>query len=226
MNNWKSILYFGIGVIAGAVGGTFGTRNYFKKKYSEVADRQINDMENYYNRTDEYARLEISEEDEEVNPTQNADRSKGPLGKDARDDIKKKLERNWQGTTNYAAMYNQKKQEEEEATDETEESEEDPGKEWTEQHKKERNRPPRIISQEEASDLEPRFESEVLYYYTVNDVLVDDYENVVDEPARLIGDALTKYDFVNSDETIIYVLNYELSICYEIQKWDDEYNPE
>ena len=66
-------------------------------------------------------------------------------------------------------------------------------------------------------------DKEVLYFFAHDEMLTDDNEEPVEEPERLVGDALTKYGFNESDEMIIFVMNYNLDTCYEIQKLDSSW---
>lgn len=95
------------------------------------------------------------------------------------------------------------------------------------EHQKNKNRPPKIISVEAYGDLPAYIDHEVLYFYSYDEMLCDDNEEPVEEPERLIGDALTKYGFIDNDEEIIFVMNYALDTSYEIQKvyasWTDSH---
>ena len=55
-------------------------------------------------------------------------------------------------------------------------------------------------------------------YYTEDDLLVTEENEVIEDVQRLIGDALTKYDFAKNDEKVIFVQNFELNTVYEIEK--------
>lgn len=88
------------------------------------------------------------------------------------------------------------------------------------EHQKNKNKQPKIISAEAYSNLPASIDQEVLYFYASDETLCDDNEEPVEEPERLIGDALTKYGFIDNDERIIFVMNYSLDTCYEIQKVD------
>ena len=93
------------------------------------------------------------------------------------------------------------------------------------EHQKNKNRSPKIISQEAYSNLPANIEQEVLYFYYYDQMLTDENNEPIEEPAKIVGDALEKYGFIDNDELLIFVLNYELSTCYEIQKinssWTD-----
>lgn len=98
-----------------------------------------------------------------------------------------------------------------------------PEEEAFDEHQKNRNKPPRIISAEAYSNLPAYIENEVLYFYKYDEMLVDENDEPVEEPERLVGDALTKYSFVDNDESIIFVMNYSIDTCYEVQKVDSSW---
>lgn len=62
-------------------------------------------------------------------------------------------------------------------------------------------------------------EEQTLYYYA-DDVLADEYDNIIDNPTEVIGDALIQLG--DYDDTI-YVRNEEKSIDYVILRSDKLY---
>lgn len=100
---------------------------------------------------------------------------------------------------------------------------ETPEEEAFEEHQKNKNRPPKIISADAYGELPAHIDKEVLYFFAQDEMLTDDNEEPVEEPERLVGDALTRYGFNESDEMIIFVMNYNLDTCYEIQKLDSSW---
>lgn len=283
--NMKSILLFVSGLIAGGTAGVFGTKKYFENKYQKRYEEDHTQLEEYYHRRDEYTRISHDDNEEEefeddgINSPESDSRPGGRMTLEERAEIKKRLDKNWQGTTNYAGMYRtkdgyteEKLAEGQHPLDQGEEGEEDPKYDENEEccarcarctydeentsyycshlqehvgasdsccdfepeyinnsspeedvfdeHQRDRNKPPRIISAEDYSNLPSHIEQEVLYFYVYDEQLCDDEEVPVEEPERLIGDALTKYNFVDSEERVIFVMNYALETCYEIQKLD------
>ncbi len=217
----KNLLF----LLAGGVIGFFAGRCYYAKKYKDIADKQISEMEEYYKRVDEYAR----KPDESEKDDQNESRENGILPKDKRDAMRKDLFNNASrsDSVNYKGMYKNKKEvdpaELEHPEDDQNDEEDNPEKEAFEEHRKNMNKPPRIISAEHASNLPMYIESECLFFYTYDEILCDENEDPIDEPERLIGDSLTKYGFADSNEKTIYVLNYAMDTCYEIQKLDESW---
>ena len=201
-------LYFVGGLIFGALAGGVSTYLYMKKKVDE-ANNELNDYLQYNDISEEYdEETEDYEEDEvEVNSDEN-------------DDIKEKLELNYEKTTNYAAMYKGSASDYEHPVD-SDEDEEDLALEATIEHRKNMTKKPKIISAEAAADLDAYIDHSVLLYYVEDEVLATENDEEITDPETFIGDALTKYGFIdNEDEEIIYVMNYELDTCYEIQKME------
>lgn len=237
----KSFMVFTAGIAIGAITGIFGSGYYFKKKFENAAKKQIDEMAEYYGRTDEYLRG-ISDEDDEVNPMDDDiaenGRDSGILSDEKRKEIKQRLQKNWKGTTDYASMYKNKRTEEELAESEHpldqgefgEESsgfEEDPADLANKEHEQNRNKPPKIISYDEASALPGWINQETLYFYKYDGSLVTDNDEEIPDPETFIGDALDKFGYRDNDEMLIFVMNYALDTCYEVQKvdasWSDQY---
>lgn len=269
--NTKSIMIFFGGMVSGAAAGVLAVRTYYKKKYEN--DHAA--LEEYYRGVDKYARQDHKEEEDEEDDGVNSPdtRPGGRMSPEERKEIKEKLNRNWEETTNYAAMYKakdghteQKLAEAQHPLDQGEPGEtelddinpecqncsyydtevgyctaseeyvnvddscsdfkvrvETQEEEAFEEHQKNKNRPPKIISAEAYGELPAHIEKEVLYFFAQDEMLTDDNEEPVEEPERLVGDALTKYGFNESEEMIIFVMNYNLDTCYEIQKLDSSW---
>ncbi len=220
----KPIIFVG-GLLIGAAGGVLSTMTYFKNKYDKIADQQIREMEEYYHNRDSYARPsgdDLVEDNAEVNPV-SEDRSKGVLSQEAREQIKEKLMRNHEITTNYAKIYEEKHPDlyDEPANNAHEEEEEkDLIDEVNEEHQKHKFDPPRIITEEEYSALPPHIDTQVLYFYHYDETLVDDEDDVIEDPAVLIGSALNDSGFIDSDDTMLFVYHPGLDTAYEIQRVD------
>lgn len=270
--NVKSILLFVGGLTIGTAAGVFGSKKYFQEKYQKQYEKDHDDLEKYYHRVDEYSRTNYDEEAEnEVNPVKEGDsKPSGRMTQEERSEIKKKLNKNWEGTTNYAGMYHGSKSlETEHPLDQGEDGEEKeyleicenckyhdydndycslieesvnrddscsdfsiflsensdytPEEQAFDEHQKNKNKPPKIISAEAYSNLPAHIDQEVLYFYAYDEMLCDDNEEPIDEPERLVGDSLTKYGFVDNEERLIFVMNYSLDTCYEIQKVDSSW---
>lgn len=228
----KTIVCSVLSFVLGAGAGVFASWKYFQKK----SDNEVEEIKEWYQNKiddlseiadaaflDRYVDYDISEEGEEVNP-ETPDPNM--------EEIQAKLQKNHEITTNYAEMYRQKAMNdpdieedgEGEADDQNDEYENSESERWNEEHARNRGRAPRIISYEEAGNLAAYIGNETLYYYAYSDSVVTENEEEIDEPGLLLGDCLEKYDFIHSDERIIFVMNYDTDTCYEVQKimgeWD------
>lgn len=210
----KNLLVGLFGFSAGIVAGILGTKKYFEKK----ADTEIEEMRAYYEEEKKQIYADFNdalgytaEDGEEVNPEEPSVQNQEEI-----ELAKKKLAENNARTVNYAEMYKSK-------NEDPDPYEGSKSEEMNNEYDKNKNRPPRIISYEEAGNLAAHIRSDTLFYYTENDVVTDEDGNVIEDYPRLLGDCLDKYDFSTSDETLIFVMNYELGVCYEVQKIMDEY---
>lgn len=225
MTNRDVAIFVG-GAIAGAVGSVLGTMGYFKNKYEKLANDQIMEIEEYYN--DKISKNYIREDDAEINPidddgVSNTGRENGVLSEQERSAIKEKLLDNYARTSNNATNYSQISTERFIAKREEEDEDEPvtmtPEEIADDEHKKNFDKPPRILSLDEYSNLPSYIDTQTLYYYFDNMVVTDDNDEVIDDYERLVGDCLDKGDFINSqDEMMLFVMNYQLDTAYEIQK--------
>lgn len=83
---------------------------------------------------------------------------------------------------------------------------------------------PRILSPAEFGDIE-NYETETLTYYA-NDVLTDDWGNIIEDPEDLVGtDFMHHFDVYEDDPDTVYVRNEKYRADYEICRdegiWDD-----
>lgn len=231
--NSKIVISLLSGLVIGGIGGFFAGRWFEKRKrIGHDDDDQNETTKTYEELIDPYVRIEHDDDDQNG---QERDREQ------LREDLKR-MRKEESNITDYHNMYHEHGDTafetilaESEHPEEGEDSEDDEitdkiGKleqEAFDEHQKNMNRPPEIISADDAANLPAYYISTLLYYYTEDDVVVEDGingETVVDCPELLIGDALTQYDFVDSDENILFVLNYTQDTCYEIQKIRDQYH--
>lgn len=199
----KKGLWFALGLVVGATIGGLGTAWYLKRKEKEKSEE---DAEQYGEIAEKYIRQPHDEE--EVDHEQRIEQ--------LREEKKEKPQP--AEPVNYSAMYQSPSLETEHPKDQGEDGEEEPERQAHEYHQKTKDRPPKIISVEEAGNLPPHIESETLFFYSYDEVLVDENNAEIDEPGRLVGECMEKYGFIDNDEKVIFVMNYELSTCYEIQK--------
>lgn len=212
----KNILCFVGGLVAGAAGGVLATQQYFKKKYQAEADAEIEEMNQYYTKKYEDLVELLKNEDDLKDREETEEVSQGRMS-----DIREKLQQNYEQTTNYAKMFQGSKEEEEDDMEsllEEEPTEREAAESATEDHNRNKDKPPRIISEEALGDVPSYYESKVLFFYRLDDVVTDEEDNVVDDPEYLLGDCLDKYNFRESEEKLIFVRNYALDTVYEVQK--------
>lgn len=89
-------------------------------------------------------------------------------------------------------------------------------------NKRRNNRQIKIISVDDYGSI-PGYDYKELYYYKGDGIVVDDSEDIIDNPELLIGNALTKYGFATNDEERIYVRNDDFACDYEIVKLFQRY---
>lgn len=220
----EPIIFVG-GLVSGVIAGVTGMYFYYKNRI-DVMEQQLKDSDAYIDDLNaKISELEsnsynLVEDNAEINPAESAgyDRSAGPMSEKAREEIREKLVRNYHETTNYAAMSKQNSEERDDVADLVPETPEDEANRAEEEISANKDKPTRIITAEEFGELPPYVDTETLYFFHYDEVLVDDNEEEIDDPSALIGDALTKYDFIDSDETVIFVMNYHLNTAYEIQR--------
>ncbi len=225
----KNIIFFVGGTIIGALGGFFGAKMHYEKVYQQYADETIAEMKEVLYGAAKDEEEYDEEEEESINPVK--------WTKEKEKEVHERLERNRQGT-NYAAIYGKMKHKEnfERMMKENEETErwvrenpespedddseaEDPEPEINPQHETSKIRKPHLISADKAAELPDGVDMVELQYYDFDDILADgetEERIAYDEIDKLLGDCLTKYGFVNSDEPVIYVMNEELDTCYEV----------
>lgn len=212
----SNFLCFVIGAAAGTVAGYLVGKKICDQKANKRADEEIEKVkERFQEELKKAYAIEPDEVEVEIN-------SEVPANMD-QNEIREKLRKNYEGTTNYAEMYRRKDQNED---DDNEEEEIIPEEDAHLEHQQNKDRKPRIISEEATGELPSYYNESVLYYYTEDETLVDDDGEVIDEPELLLGDTLTKYNFAESEEQIIFVQNFALDTCYEIQKVDGAFYEE
>jgi hypothetical protein len=248
----KTVLTFIGGTIVGLATGILATSTYWSKYWGNYhgnrADDEIDEMKLYYEKQnaelysyftagDEVNPDKKEKEDQEENTeTADADPEEEEKQRKAAE-IKEKLIRNYEQTTNYATMYKNKEAadlDEENDPAESEHPEEDAvydpenpadvAKDYTDDHAKNKHRKPVIISEDALGELPGYIEMETLFYYTYDEVITTEDDAPIDEPALLLGDCLDKYDFRESKESLIFVRNFAMDTVYEVQKIDAAYS--
>lgn len=210
-----------VGSFVGGVGvGVFLTKGYFKKKYEAFADNEIEEMENYLKSLLEEALAKdvvhsyASSQGDEVNPVPDPperDLEAPPIRGGERVDYTKFFP-----TEEDASENSEEETENEEEVEVPDEAFDlSTYEDW---HNRNKNKSPKIISLEATENLPNWIAMEVLLYYTEDNVITDEDDQIIDEAHRLIGNCLDKYGFAENDEKEIYVLNPSLDTCYNIVK--------
>lgn len=209
----KDLIIFISGLTVGGIAGVFGTKNYWRKHFEEIADTEIAEMDEYYSEKRKEDIEMFFPGDAEVNPQVEETDLK---------DTKEKLQKNYEQTTNYANMYKNTSKKSSEADEEIETNEHAAGL-ATAKHEENKKKKPKLISQDVLGDIPSYFEMKTLFYYTENEVITDEEDVIIDDPSYLLGDCLDKFDFRNSDEETIFIQNFSLDTIYEIQKVMSEF---
>lgn len=224
-----TIIFIG-GLTAGLISGVVCTMEYFKKKYEKIANDRISDIEEFYRLRSKYVKqsedvVTVRDQrresrDESFRDTRSTTREDGVLSREERDNIRQKLLDNYARTSTNAVNYRDISMrgftgsEDEDSNVPVMTPEEIADSD----HMENKNKPPRIISIDEYTNLDPSIDTQTLYFYHYDMVIADDNDEEIVDYQSLIGDALTKYDFANSDEDVIFVMNYRLGTAYEIER--------
>lgn len=232
----KSILLFLGGMTLGGGAGVLATRGYFKKKYEEIADAEIQEMDDYFHKKNQELIKLFEDKSKEGQGLFSVVHEAAVKVKEEYSDIsrnevmaqaKEKLTRNYEQTTNYANMYRSKTPGYDDLTEEEYEalenaledtSEEAVARAAHEDHQANKDRPPKIISEDALGELPGYIDQKTLFFYRLDDTVTDEEDEIVDDPEYLLGDCLDKYNFRESDEKTIFVRNFALDTVYEVQK--------
>lgn len=152
-------------------------------------------------------------------------------------EIKEKLRNGKAKVTDYTKMYSASdlvdaKNDEEDTTEDEEDVEEED--EIQEQERsaanifeslKKSTRAPRIVKEEQVDEAHEGWDVSSLFLYS-NGVVTDEEDHVIDgeELDKMVGECLTKYDFINSNEKTIYIKCYAMETFYEITKFDKPFD--
>lgn len=214
MNNIGS---FVAGLAIGAAGGVTGCYLVLKKRFdrmyadlqNQMYDELDRRMEEFYEQHEEYLResddreilsdINAEEEDGGYQKYQNAYRPTGRVPYQNEEDV--------------AAS-------DAEQTIANEEYESTPelDREAFERRNRDKRKQPRLITDQAFAELDQSIEKAVLLYYTENGVICDENDIPLEDPERFVGNCLDKYSFGSSDEKLVFIMNYELDTCYEVQK--------
>lgn len=195
-----------IGAVSGGLCGWFGC----KKKYEQEASDEIAKMREHYEEkekalgretkkilNEKYGAPKMQEDSKPETSYQYVDKKRGIL-----------------------VEYEDPAESEYPEDDEEESEDPDDIGEINREYEKNKHKKPKIISVDEAGNLPPGTENECLFLYTYDDTITDENDEEIEQPELLLGDCLEIYNFYDSNEKVVFVMNYELSTCYEISKID------
>jgi len=235
----KECIIFAVGAAIGAGTTVLIMRKRYDKKYNELLKDAINSDADFRLREAERKLAEVKARESgyiqssgEEKPADDTGKANGKLNKvDALDPDKAKSTQEKTGgdkigKANYVdyTSYYENKVANEYPREEYEKASEEAAYEaerLNEDYHANRNKPPKIVSREEFYSPEyEHHDKSTLYYYTEDEVLATEVDEVIEDPSTLIGDALDKFGFRNNGEEVIYVRNYGLQIDYEVEKRD------
>ena len=204
----KASVSFVAGLAVGAVGGIVAGATYMKNKIEESIEERVDEevkkfVDDYFTDDESY------EPDEEDMTTDDSDPTQ------AYNSLHAFSERNTHKPDPTKIFRDPLMEHPEEPDEETDILEESPVKAETKED--ESMKDPKLIS-EDKFDEDESYEKETLFYYNEDDVLTDEHDNEVHNELYLIGDAMDKFDFRNSEERVIHVRNFELQTDYEVIK--------
>lgn len=221
----KNLIIYSIGALCGSI----STFIFIKKKYETIANDEIDQMQEYYEtKAPTYEQLVeqgriIVEEDGE--PEAPKEYRHAPKEMDY--DVKRKGAQR-KNKIDYTSFYK------ESDNDEPNEAHYEDLTSRGESLTRERNmsKGPKLIKAEDFGS-EPNLDTVTLCYYTEDNVLTveeDQNEEILedlDEIGDMIGDALTKFGFVDNDEEVIYIRNQKRGCDYEVVKmFSSFYDPD
>ena len=213
----KGVIIFLSGAAVGGLTATLITRYVLKKKYHDQSEEKIKAMKEYVEflrSKDEAGELcenlaYTSKNGEEVVKPEETSEEKQPERFHADSKVK---------YVDYTSYYD--KSEEEHPLDDDEEDEQK-AMEKAEKANNEMNSKarPKVIKATDFDDPEYEHHDKVtLYYYTEDETLTTEDNEIIDDVPALLGDALTKYGFTTNDDQVIFVRNYQRGADYEIAK--------
>ena len=203
--SYKSMLIkVSIFTLGGAVGFLI-SQQFYKKYYADIAQKEIDSVKETLKNYKPLDVVKLKKSETQEKKTNNNPLVRSSLDGNKYEQIKK----------NYNLTGIKYKEEEEEAEESDEELDVDAaGKTEKEMNPEVFDRDlPYIINDREFSEEFDHHDKVSLYYYQLDDVLCDEYEEVINEIEEKVGfDALSALDM----QTTVWVRNEPLCIDYEI----------
>ena len=206
----KDLIIFTIGTAAGAAVGYFVGKRRTEQRAFEYAEKRIKDMEDYYQVSDPYAREEEKEEPSKDGTIDKSSIEKLPP--------KEKIPYHKYYNVNPETLHDPAFAEH--PLDQGEDGEEEPTPEdlATEDHRKNFDREPEFVSENNLGSVPNYYDSKTLFYYVYDEVFTDEDENEIPDPMLLLGEEFLNSHFMDDDTPITYIRNYSLDTLYEVQK--------
>ena len=217
------------GIIGGSIAGSVITWVVTKKKYEKDLDNKIKEMSDEIAKVDPFAPTKKESKSNKFDEKKDEKKDKNPevnetvsyedvlsTIKTAKKESKSKIDY----TKSYDSSNDEIPENQETFFDLMKDAEEidDEETEVEFHNKKDLSSDPVIISADEAGDVPNNYESEVLFYYVSNDVLIDEYDDQIDDPSKLVGDLIESSGFKKNIDRHLYVKNSRLCTVYDIQK--------
>ena len=204
----KNVLIFFAGVVCGGVPSAL----YFKKKYEKKADEEIlaeyNRLEGKKSVPKRYISNREVPKKEEIPETAVKPRS----SLDGQRVRRRRID--------YTTYYPDPAEAESPQDDQVVDGKETTGRVMTEEAIKNKGKGAKLIPEADYGQ-DPTYDPIELLYWQFDDIITsadeEEYEDL-DEVADMLGNTLDKYDFRNSDESCIYVRNYDRKVDYMITK--------
>lgn len=196
----KNLIWFMVGAAVGAASGYYFAKNSLEKKSQEEVNEFIAAERERYSKKAE------AEKESEETTEHFVTGLKSFHSQQAKENY-------FSAMTNYAA-YSEKNSEKgsESPVEAEEEDDEDDGSLYP---KEGDAKEPYSITPEEFANENPYFDKETLYYYQADDILTEDYGQIVQDPASLLG-----YDFESEigkyEEDVGYFRNEKIGADYEV----------
>lgn len=222
--------FYALGMGVGALTGYFVTKHFLQTKYSKIADAEIAEMRKHYQ-----AKGQALEAEYAKRPVEDIVRERGYSSPENKIDIKPPMAVQPPADVVDDADTSEERQE---VVDRLEDAEtqvknifEDAKitHEW-DWHKERSQRSPDIpyvIHQDEIHEMD--YVEATLTYYTGDDVLCNERDEIVDPDERdgIVGEAnLDRFGHGSGDASIVYVRNDRLEIVYEVVRSPNKFSEE
>lgn len=225
-----SVGYFIGGIVVGSIAGSITAWFVTKNRYEKKLDNKIKEMSDEIAKVDPFAptkrKSKSGRSDADMTQKNKKEEKVNTVSYDDVVSTIKAAKKESESRVDYTKAYDTSNDEVSEnqetffdlMKDAEEVADDDDGTEIEFHNTKDLGSDPVIISAEEAGDVPNNYESEVLFYYVSNDVLIDEYDDQIDDPGKLIGDLIESSGFKKNIDRHLYVKNSRLCVVYDIQK--------